>query len=724
MPFHFGNPWFLLAALGIGVPIYLHLYYRKNPVQKFFPSLRLIRLSSQTILNKMKLKNLILLALRIAVILFLVSALAKPFISTGGNLDSGNGSPSAFVVVLDNSMSMGASHRGISLFNAAKSRALEILDKMGQNDKASVVLMNDPGTVLFQQLSWDKNDLREAIRNTTLGHSGTNVHSALVSALKMILPVKSFKRTIYVISDVTKTAWKTFSESFDLTKIPRDIDLVLIPVGEETAPPNLAVSNLELSAPLVLAGRTAPLLVTVSNFSSSPQKSMLSVFINGDKKHELALDLAPDEKKRVSIPCTFQKEGASHIRASISADSLSADDSRHLAVKVLASQKVLILHPPRFIDGRDSTDDLYLRFALNPLNKKDNPVFNVDRRSEEETSGIDLNQYSSVFLVNIRKLPPEFVKNLSAYLLSGGNVIIFPGSRVDPNWYNTYFFDEPGSSYILPGRLVKRIGNSVAKSFAYQITDIDSAHPAFKFFSSEENGDISRAQIYEFIQIEPLNSAQILGRMSHGLPAVIEESRGQGRVMLFAFNADNSWSNWPMKPTFLPFIHQTVFGMIGRGGLAFDSITPQTPVTLQLKEDGLQEVVLETPGGEKTSLPTRKEGPGLIIVSTSNTDTAGFYRLTAKWKNRTQAQAFAVNPPADESDLERFPINKIPRFISIRQKPGTGNKFGEKITLIREGREVSVPLLWALFLLAMAETFFANKPSGIITRTLTGKWNT
>ncbi|MBF0546868.1 MAG: BatA and WFA domain-containing protein [Candidatus Riflebacteria bacterium] len=724
MPFYFGNPLFLLGLFGVAVPIYLHLYYRKTPVRKFFPSLKLIKLSTQTLMNRMKLKNLLLLILRICVIAFLTMALAKPFISFGGNLETGSGSPSAFVVILDNSMSMGATHRGISLFNAAKSKAIEILDGMGPYDKASIVLMNDPIDVLFQQLSWDKNELKEAIRNTNLSGNGTNPHSALLAALKMLLPIKSFKKSVYVISDVTKTGWKNFVENFDLEKIPHEIDLVLVPIGEEGAPPNTAISDLALDTPIVLKGRSTPLRTTISNFSSSQQKTMLSIFIDGDKKHEIAIDLAPNEKKRVLASCTFPTEGVSHVRASLGGDSLPADDSRHLAVRVLAPQKVLIIHPPRLVEDKESPDDLFLRFALNPLDKRDKTTFLVERRTAEETNTLDLSIYTCVFLVNIRQLTLEFVKNLSSYLTSGGNVVIFSGSRLDPDWYNTHLIDELGASYILPARLVRRVGNSVAKNFAYQMTDLDIGHPVFKFFSDETNGDVSKSQIYEFFQVEPQNTALVLARLSHGLPAIVEEQRGQGRVMLVTFSADNSWTDWPLKPTFLPFVHQVVLGMISRGGLSYDSITPQTPINFLLREEGLQKVTLENPDGEKIDLPTRKEGSGLIMVSTAETEKVGFYKITATWKDKTWVSAFSVNSPPEESDLERFPISKIPRFIPIHQKPGTEGKLGDKITLVREGREMGIPFLWALLLITFLETLLANKPSGIITRTLTGRWNT
>ncbi|MBI3038303.1 hypothetical protein HYY75_04505, partial [bacterium] len=205
---------------------------------------------------------------------------------------------------------------------------------------------------------------------------------------------------------------------------------------------------------------------------------------------------------------------------------------------------------------------------------------------------------------------------LSHYVLSGGNLVVFLGPGVDPNWYNLHLIDNLGGSYLLPARLVKRIGNSVSKAVGYQLTDLDLGHPAFKLFNQEGNGDPGKVRIFEFYQMEANNSAFVLGRLSHGLPAIIEERRGEGRVMLISFTADTQWSDWPLKPTLLPFLHQVVLGMLGKHGLGCDSLLPGIPVSVVLREKGLSKVVLQPPSGQAQELPIRREGSGLLNFST------------------------------------------------------------------------------------------------------------
>lgn len=709
MPLSFGNPWFLAGALTVAVPLWLHLYYRRTPVPRDFPSLRLIRLSVEAMTRRMKLRHLVLLALRILALVLLTLAFARPFVGGGSVAATGSGSPAAFVVILDNSLSMGTTHQGISLFNTARARAVEIIDQMGQYDKASVILCNDPGTVLFPQLTWDKDELKDAVRNAPLSVSGTNLAGALQPALKLLLPVRAFKRTVYLVTDMTKTAWEPLLSTYDLKRIDPTIDLVVIPVGG-AAPPNMAVTELRIDEPMVMKGRQVTLRANVVNHSDQPQSTRLSVLIGEDKKSEQSVELGPRGSKRVDIPMTFGDEGLQHVRAVLPADALPQDDVRHLAVRVRAPPRVLILCPPPERGGTASREDLFLKFALNPLGRSEGATFLVDSRTLEETAGLQLSDYTAVFLVNQRSLPDALVKGLSKYVLGGGNLITFCGSRVDPTWYNANLIDGLGGGYLLPARLFKRVGNAVSKAVSYQLTDLDTGHPAFRPFEGDGAGDPGRAPVYEFYQTQPNPSALVLARMSHGLPGIIEERRGQGRSLLITFTADTSWTTWPLRPTFLPFVHSSVMGMVTRQGLNADAVTPGTPISMTLLEEGLKRITLTPPTGPAQEIPIRREnGEGLLHVTLPPGEQPGFYRLRLEG-SLVREEAFAVNPPAGESNLERIPDKKVVRFIRLEHKAGSKQSISRQVVAVREGRDVSMPLLWVLLLAVLIESVLANRP--------------
>lgn len=74
----FLRPALLLGAVLAIVPILLHLLMRSKPKKLLFPALRLIQKRTKTNVRRMKLRHLWLLLLRIAVILLIVLAIARP----------------------------------------------------------------------------------------------------------------------------------------------------------------------------------------------------------------------------------------------------------------------------------------------------------------------------------------------------------------------------------------------------------------------------------------------------------------------------------------------------------------------------------------------------------------------------------------------------------------------------------------------------------------------
>ena len=49
-----------------------------------------------------------------------------------------------------------------------------------------------------------------------------------------------------------------------------------------------------------------------------------------------------------------------------------------------------------------------------------------------------------------------------------------------------------------------------------------------------------------------------MARLANGNPALVEKKFGLGKVILAASTANPDWNTLPLKPAFLPLIHQLV----------------------------------------------------------------------------------------------------------------------------------------------------------------------
>ena len=97
-------PLALLLGLAAAVPLWLHLRRRKVEMRLDFPAVRYLLRAEQEHARELKARNALLMFLRVAIVLLIAFAAARPLARLGG---TGHG-PTAMAMVLDNSMSTGA----------------------------------------------------------------------------------------------------------------------------------------------------------------------------------------------------------------------------------------------------------------------------------------------------------------------------------------------------------------------------------------------------------------------------------------------------------------------------------------------------------------------------------------------------------------------------------------------------------------------------------------
>ncbi|MHB8900361.1 MAG: BatA domain-containing protein, partial [Thermoguttaceae bacterium] len=84
----FLNASLLAGTALVALPIVLHLIMRRKPRHLEFPALRFLETRRQTNQRQLRLRHLLLLALRVAAIFFLAAALARPSVKFSGALGS------------------------------------------------------------------------------------------------------------------------------------------------------------------------------------------------------------------------------------------------------------------------------------------------------------------------------------------------------------------------------------------------------------------------------------------------------------------------------------------------------------------------------------------------------------------------------------------------------------------------------------------------------------
>lgn len=140
----FIHPLLLGGLVLVGLPVLLHLIMRQQPKHLIFPAFRFLQLRQRTNQRKLRLRHLILLALRMLLISLMCLALARPKLFSGRFGFLGDEQNAIVVVVVDTSASMEYMVAGKSRLDDAITRIQELLDELGDASRIAILDTADP----------------------------------------------------------------------------------------------------------------------------------------------------------------------------------------------------------------------------------------------------------------------------------------------------------------------------------------------------------------------------------------------------------------------------------------------------------------------------------------------------------------------------------------------------------------------------------------------------
>ena len=119
----FLTPLFLLGLAALAVPVLIHLTQKERKSVVQFPSLMFLRKIPYESVQRRRIRDWLLLAMRLAALLMIVTAFARPFLR-GSALAAAPGGARDIVVLLDHSYSMTAAkvREGLVVLTLAQSK--------------------------------------------------------------------------------------------------------------------------------------------------------------------------------------------------------------------------------------------------------------------------------------------------------------------------------------------------------------------------------------------------------------------------------------------------------------------------------------------------------------------------------------------------------------------------------------------------------------------------
>ncbi|HTY92518.1 MAG TPA: BatA domain-containing protein [Steroidobacteraceae bacterium] len=521
-------PGFLLGALGIAVPVWLHLLKRSASRPQQFSSLMLFEAQRRSTTRRRRIDHWPLLLLRVAVLLALAAAFAEPYVR--GHLP-GTAPEKLLVLAVDHSFSMRA---GTRLADAQR-EALAVLAGKPRDRQAQVVALGSRADVLTEQVQ-DPDVLAAAIRHIAPGDARGSL--VLLAGLARTLAAGThLPIELHLFSDMQATG---LPPDFNELRLPPGVSLVLHQVGEAVTP-NWTVESVAAPAQVWDPAKTR-IVATVAGFATPAATRTVTLWINGRNAGQQSLKVPASGRASVIFAGPDIPYGL--VRASVQidgADGLPADDSYYFV-----SQRSERVHGLFVHQGADRATGLYFRSALESA--ADAAVV-LDDATADQLRNRDLSAYGFIVLCDVAGVAPAVEARLASWTKAGGRLLIAAGTVAAQQ------------------RRVPVFDAAIVGAHDYTRDDIRFASVAAVDEAYAPAGSLAGWQGVKIFYVTRVEApqAQVGLRLADQTPLLLDRSLGKGRVLLFASGFDRLTTDLPLHPQFVAFVDRLASYLSGRG---------------------------------------------------------------------------------------------------------------------------------------------------------------
>jgi hypothetical protein len=519
-------PAFLLGALAVAIPIVLHLTKRDVAPRVAFSDLRFLKRAPLMQSRRRRLRELLLLALRVTALLLLAFAFARPFIDPTGLLERG-----VTIVALDTSYSMTFPDG----FARARAAARDAVAAAPSDHAVGVVVFDDRSRVASEP-SLDRDASRLAIDRAVAGFGGTRYDGALQLAASLI---GSREGQIVVVTDLQRAGWPDGSG----VAVPSTV--TAHDIGPATE--NLAVTAVELGPSGALG--------VVANTGASDRESTIRARVDDTVVGRVDVSL-PRGATEVSMDVELPETGVLTIEVD-DPGGLAADDRRFLLLDPPARTSVLVVAER----ASDRHEAFYLERALSAGGAQSR--FRVRSVDPRELSDSVLDDAAAVLLVGATGLDRAARQRLRASVAEGAGLLIVAGPALESELVADLLSRDP--------RL--RVGDETSPGLTWSVTN--PRHPMFRPLG-DRVGTLGQVRFRRSVQMDPAGGV-VLGTFSGGAPALVEHGVGEGRVLVFGSDLGNVWNDFPRLPMFVPFVHEVTRYLSGERDPLDDLLVADAP---------------------------------------------------------------------------------------------------------------------------------------------------
>jgi hypothetical protein len=675
----FLNPFLLFGSVALAIPVLIHLVRReKSEIIPFSSLMFLLKVPKRSI-RQQKMKNLLLMALRLLILAFLVGAFARPYLTQPAKPVPNANSNRGTVLMLDNSYSMQYGDN----FKKLKTEAQKRIDSMRASDRMAIVAFNESASLLSRPTS-DKNALKAVVDSIEPSFAGTRYYEAFTLADRVLGDFGGDQKQLIIISDFQRNGWNRSSRE---SVIGADVKTETVNLAVKDFN-NVGIDSVIVEQPTSF-NRTynGRVIARIHNYSKEkPVVVPAIITVDGKEVGRKQVTVSANSTALAEFTGFDLRLGflKGEVKLDID-DPLKVDNSFLFSIERREKLNVLV------VDAGKAKQSLYLKQAY--TSSAELP-FEITIVTASAITPEELAKHQVVIINDVPRLPDKVRDKMDDLRKTGQGQLIILGENAEPGWWGSYAK--------LPVKPLQRIyvAHDRGRPFV-ALTTYDRNHPIFKPFEKSTRVALNSAQFTAYFNVEARPGAVVLAKYEDGSPVIVESGKDDHGLLVFDSTVDSKWNDLPLKPSFLPLFQEVIYYLSRYNeSKGWYQLGEGIPVTAGV-ENATAAVI--DPKGERQALGAINAGEAKFFTPVM----PGFYEIRVGPDTRL----IAVNPPSSEGNLESMPPEDL--LASVQRTQGESQQSGfleneQKDEYARRQMGWWYLLLFAL-LAGMAEIYIANR---------------
>ncbi|MFH1852184.1 MAG: VWA domain-containing protein [Candidatus Neomarinimicrobiota bacterium] len=681
--------WGLAAAM---IPILIHLFSLRNTREVDFSTLQFIKELEHETIRRLKLKQWLLVALRVLIIICLVMMFARPVqrgFAAGwkaGELES------RVLIFIDNSASMTAEFEVGSRLEAARKIVPQILSVFEGRTRLDLYQTN-PVRLVYSGGSSAADDIRSALAD--IPQTGTrdflwrNIDSVLSA-----ITVEEPNRECFILSDFQDAPGSKFQPGAPADSVAGDWRYYCIAFS----PPadNLSLRSAEPANQLRMPEQLLKISTVIRNDGSIDRSNVpVELYLNDDRVGQVVSGFEAGRTREFLFQAYPGASGIVFGHLTIPSDDFPLDNDYTFEIVVPATINTTVVGPTQ-------PDIHLLQTAIRSIDNGNNYIF-MESRVGQRPQALFLDDTDVLILYDPAPFSSTVQDELKSFLNRGGGIIWF-GAENSLAAENR----EIEKQFNLPH--ARELTRLEGEAF-YSVNAAKAGHPLLEDLDlADLENDLP--QVFQYVDVSLNRSHKSVLEMNNGRPLLIDFQTQGGRIFYFTSLLDLRWNDLAFRGLVVPLLHRMLL-LLATDESNIQPVEVGQPKVIPLDRELLQsEWELITPSGKRILQIPDFGAENLRITATAE---LGSYQimndgeLYTAFSTRLSPHEYPAQRVGADAVLGRLPYNRA-RWLPA------GDNMATVLKDTRFGRSLwSTFLILAIIFMAL-ETALGRIKSGAVKK--------